>query len=265
MSSYRVLAYNSSHNSENKIHDDVVAKRFGFSGGLVPGVDVYAYMMHLPVARWGRDFLERGTVECRFAKPVYDGDIAEVSGVDHDNTIEIRVDSKGQHCATGTATLPAAPAVAPSLDAYQPARTVAMENRPPATEKNLAVGSWFSPNPVDVTPEFAANYLKDLRETEALYAREGLVHPGTVLRLCNWALSHNVVLGPWIHVGSHVQNFGIARVGETLTARARVTGNYEHKGHLFVDLDVLILTAGTRPVAQVQHTAIYRPRQVMAA
>ena len=58
MKNYRVQAYNTAHSSENKIHDDAVARRFGFTGGLVPGVDVYAYMMHLPVARWGRAFLE---------------------------------------------------------------------------------------------------------------------------------------------------------------------------------------------------------------
>ena len=46
---YRVSAYNTSKLSENKIHDDAVARKFGFSGGLVPGVDVMAYMMHLPV------------------------------------------------------------------------------------------------------------------------------------------------------------------------------------------------------------------------
>ena len=57
---YRVVAFNSARHSENKMHDDTVAKRYGFSGGLVPGVDVMAYMMHLPVRRWGRDFLERG-------------------------------------------------------------------------------------------------------------------------------------------------------------------------------------------------------------
>ena len=54
MNTYRVQAYNTAHSSENKIHDDAVARRFGFSGALVPGVDVYAYMMHLPVERWGR-------------------------------------------------------------------------------------------------------------------------------------------------------------------------------------------------------------------
>ena len=71
---YRVSAYNTSKHSENKMHDDTVAKRYGFIGGLVPGVDVMAYMMHLPVAKWGRAFLERGLIEARFVKPVYDGE-----------------------------------------------------------------------------------------------------------------------------------------------------------------------------------------------
>src|SRR6516165_3838286 len=63
---YRVEAFNTAKASENKIHDDAVARRFGFGGGLVPGGDVYAYMAHQPVARWGRAWLERGAAECRF-------------------------------------------------------------------------------------------------------------------------------------------------------------------------------------------------------
>jgi hypothetical protein len=50
---YQVEAFNTAAQSENKIHDDAVARRFGFKGGLVPGVEVYAYMTHVPVARWG--------------------------------------------------------------------------------------------------------------------------------------------------------------------------------------------------------------------
>ena len=48
---YRVSAYNTAHDSENKIHDDATARRFGFGGGLVPGVDVYGYITHMPVAQ----------------------------------------------------------------------------------------------------------------------------------------------------------------------------------------------------------------------
>ena len=46
---YEVRAFNTATASENKIHDDAVARRFGFHGALVPGVEVYAYM-----ARAGR-------------------------------------------------------------------------------------------------------------------------------------------------------------------------------------------------------------------
>jgi hypothetical protein len=53
LATYCVEAVNTAKVSENKIHDDEVARRFGFGGGLVPGVDVYAYMAHLPVVRWG--------------------------------------------------------------------------------------------------------------------------------------------------------------------------------------------------------------------
>src|ERR1700759_3782802 len=110
---YRVSAYNTALQSENKIHDDTVARRFGFSGGLVPGVDVMAYMIHVPVARWGRPFLERGLIEARFVKPVYDGETAEVAGVENDGALTVEVRSRGELCATGTASLPAsAPRVA---------------------------------------------------------------------------------------------------------------------------------------------------------
>ena len=101
-----------------------------------------------------------------------------------------------------------------------------------------------------------------MREANPLYAEEGLVHPGIILRACNWAVSHNVVLGPWIHVGSKIQNFAAARVGDTLSVRARIERNYEHKGHRFVELDVLVLARETSPVARVAHTAIYLPRQI---
>src|SRR5256714_12496097 len=104
LETYRVQAYNTAKLSENKMHDDTVAKRFGFSGGLVPGVDVMAYMMHLPVAKWGRAFLERGLIEARFVKPLYDGEIADVSGEENNGALSIRGDSRGQLCATGSAS-----------------------------------------------------------------------------------------------------------------------------------------------------------------
>src|SRR5882672_9573938 len=105
LETYRVQAYNTAKQSENKMHDDAVAKRFGFSGGLVPGVDVMAYMMHMPVAKSGRNFLERGLIDARFVKPVYDGEIADVTAEESNGVLSIEVKSRGQLCATGSAFL----------------------------------------------------------------------------------------------------------------------------------------------------------------
>ena len=78
-------------------------------------------------------------------------------------------------------------------------------------------------------------------------------------------LSRNVVFGPWIHTASRVQHFAAASVGDLLSARARVTRNYEHKGHRFVEIDALVLANETAAVARILHTAIYRLRQAAAA
>src|SRR5205823_1061443 len=248
---------------ENKIHDDAIARRFGFGGGLVPGVDVYGYMTHLPATRWGRAWLERGTAECRLFKPVYDGDIASVTARETDGVLDISVESRGEICATGRAGLPDAAPLAPSLDRFRlvPQR----EERRPADETSLAADTWLGIEPYPITPEVTQRYLTDLREAAPIYAEEGLIHPATILRSCNFVLSRNVVLGPWIHTGSRVQHLATAAVGDTLSVRARITGNYEHKQHRFVELDALVLAGEMTPVAHITHTAIYRPRQVAAA
>jgi hypothetical protein len=259
---YRVEAYNTAHFSENKIHDDEVARRYGFSGGLVPGVDVYAYMTHAALAYWGRPWLECGRAECRFVKPVYEGETATVLAVERDGGLAMTVESRGETCASGTASMTDAPA-APKLDDFAEARPPTV--RPAADEQTFKPGTRLGIAPFRLTPEFAAQYLREVRESDPIYACDGLVHPGTILRLCNWALAQNVVLGPWIHVGSKVQNFAAARVGDELTVRARITDNYEHKGHRFVELDALAISNGGTALARIAHTAIYRPRQVDAA
>jgi hypothetical protein len=263
-SPYRVSAYNTAKASENKIHDDATARRFGFSGGLVGGVHVYAYMTHQPLAHWGRAWLERGTGDCKFSKPVYEGDIAEIVADETTGGIDLRVISRRELCATGSARLPVSVMPPPIAD-FQSATPPAHEARPPADEQSLAVGRWLGMNPLAVTAEFHAQDLSDTRETDPQYAAEGIVHPGTILRCCNWVLSHNVVLPAWMHVGSKVQNLGLARIGDTLSARARVTQNYVHKGHKFVEVDALVLANGQTPLARVTHTAIYLPRQLAEA
>jgi acyl dehydratase len=254
LEAYRVLAYNTAKLSENKMHDDTVAKRFGFSGGLVPGVDVMAYMMHLPVKKWGRAFLEHGLIEARFVKPVYDGETAEVTGEESNGVLSIGVESRGQLCAS-------LPASAPSVSISEFSETAAVSERWPVNATSYELGKWLGTLPRAWAGDAAKEYLTDVRETDAIYAREGLGHPGLLQRVMNKVLVDNAILGPWIHVGSRMQLLAAARSGDELTARAKVTGNYEKKGHRFVELDALVIAQGRTPVAHCQHIAIYQPRE----
>jgi acyl dehydratase len=259
---HRLSAYNLAKQSENKMHDDTVARRFGFTGGLVPGVDVFAYMSHMPVAKWGRAFLERGLMDGRFVKPVYDGEMAEVTAEDDGDGILIKVTSRGELCASGRASLKAA---APQVSLNDFTDVAPVAKRDPVDSRSYEVDKWLGIPAYTQTTDAATQYLADIRETDTLYSRDSLMHPGMLLRTMNWALMENAILGPWIHVGSTIQHLAAAKVGDVLTARARVTGNYERKGHLFVELDGLIVANGKMPVAHCQHTAIYQPRESMAA
>jgi acyl dehydratase len=259
---HSVHAYNLAKNSENKMHDDQVARRFGFQGGLVPGVDVFAYMSHMPAARWGRAFLERGLMDGRFFKPVYDGEMAVVTAEDTDGGLAIKVESRGELCATGTASMPS-DALKISLGDFQHAAVVG--KTAPASEESYATGKWLAIPPFTLGTQGSADYLRDVRETDPLYANEKIVHTGMLLRTMNWALMENAILGPWIHVGSTIRYLAAADVEDELTVRAKVTGNYDRKGHKFVELDGVIVANGTRPIAHCQHVAIYRPRETMAA
>lgn len=261
---YRVKARNTSTSSENKIHDDAVARRYGFRGGLVPGVTVYAYMTHPLVEAFGAAWLERGTAIAKFVKPVLDGEELTVSGTITGRDVKgvtatlVASTAASGECATLSATLPAGSPVPVNLALY-PAAPLPAE-RPAATRTHLdsleALGT-----PVNIYDDArAAEYLDKVTDALELYRGEGArVHPGFFLDQANRALDRNVKMSPWLHVGSAVRHLGGARVGERLATRGRVRSLFEKKGREFVELD-LVIVAGERArlAAHVLHTAIYR-------
>lgn len=262
ISPYRVQAYNTAKASENKMHDDTVARQFGFSGGLVTGVDLLAYMVHQPVAAWGRAFLERGLIEARFLKPVYDGEMLTLDANEDAGGLALNLNSRGEICASGRASLAAS---APSVDLAKYPATAPVEMRRPVDSQSYEIGSWLGAAPAAWPVAQATAYCDEVRDTDPIYAREGLVHPGVIQRLMNRLLVENAILGPWIHVGSRMQLTSPVAVGDELTARAKVTGNYDKKGHRFVEFDAIAVANGARVVAHCHHVAIVQPRQSAAA
>jgi hypothetical protein len=246
----------------NTIHDDDVARRFGFSGGLVPGVDVYAYLTWGPVSAWGLDWLRAGAMHARFRLPAYDGESVTVE-FDDDGACRLR-NQGGVAVAEGSATRPEAPGASPApTDPDRHPWAPLPAERPPASPDSLREGTVLGSWDVGFHADRAEEYLDDVREELAVYRQEAIAHPGWVLRLANTLLASNVVLGPWIHVGSRVTNHDLIRDGSRVSCRGRVVGEYEHKGHRFVELDVAVL-ADERTAATIEHTAIYLPRQVRA-
>lgn len=265
---WTLTAHNTATLSQNKIHDDEVARRYGFRGGLVPGVDDYAYMTHVPAALWGLAWLERGTMSARFHQPVYDGEQVQVrpGPVERDGAAE-RVDLElvgpdGTVCATGHAAL------AEDSEVSEVSREAARlgplpDPPPPASSETLTVGTRFTLPARAIDRDAQVAYLDDVRETLPLYRDEGVVHPGALLRLANRILGANVTLGPWIHVSSDVTHRRLVRHGDEVGARSVVTAEWENKGHRFVTLDVeLVVVDGDteRVVTSITHTAIHQPR-----
>ncbi|WP_417513923.1 hypothetical protein [Minwuia sp.] len=258
---YEIEAFNTATESENRIHDDGIAKRFGFQGGLVPGVDVYAYMTRAAVLVFGESFLRSGIMDCRFGQPVYDGETIAVTGqLDHDGLLKIELTGRNATLATATAR-PGAGDPVPGISRYPTTEMPGPDDRPPAGPDSLKDGQALGTLREATDADSQRSYRRDVRETLELYEAQGIVHPGYLLRRANSALKDNVLLGPWIHVGSTVTHFSVLRAGEPLETRSRVDRLYDHKGHGFVDLNVALFS-GDRAIARIAHVAIYEPRQV---
>ena len=261
LTEYTLIAYNTGHGSDNKIHDDGIAQKFGFSGALVPGVDIYAYMTHAPVLHWGRGWLEHGYMHVQLAKPVYDGDKTVVAAVLEENgKMLVTASTDRGSCGEGEA-MPDAPRM-PSHTKIKETRMPDAERRPQAGEATLAVNTVLGGREDGPAIAEHAEYLVSVRESLTIYDDERLVHPGYILRRANMVLRENVLLGPWIHVESWIWNLRALGVEEPFTTRAVVTDNFERKGHLFVDLDVLIAARDQEPVTRITHRSIYLPRQI---
>lgn len=264
---HRVTARNGATASENRIHDDEVARRHGFRGGLVPGVTLYGYMTRPVVERFGRAWLERGTMSVRFVAPIYDGqevvvvaedDQGDGVGAGPELSLELR-NPEGRACAVGRAGVPVQAGPPPPAEDYPVVEAPPPERRPPADERSLAPGTALATVWSGVHTDSAGPLLALLDDPLPVYTEQRLAHPGHLILAANAVLTNSVSLGPWVHVESAVANFRAVADGALVETRARVRELFERGGHRFVVLDVLWLADG-EPALHAVHTAIYRLR-----
>lgn len=265
---WSVVAQNDATDSGNEIHDDSVAKKYGFSGGLVPGITVYGYMTAPLVAAFGPEWLDRGGMQVRLRRPVYEGEKvevrAEVTKSDAGGTeVELAVrNAQGEDCALGTGWMLAA---APESEADLPARRAIPDTRWPAERETFEREPVLGSVEAVWKAEHSADYLEQMQDTNVVY-RDNVVHPAWILRQANLVVDRSVAVNPWIHVSSEVQNLRRAYAGEVLETRARVKDLFEKNGHEYVDLIIAITTReqGEAPESAIpilcgEHRAIYKP------
>src|SRR3984893_2232165 len=159
---------------ENKIHEDDVARQYGFKGGLVPGVTVYGWLTHPILEALGTEWLESGSFRARFAKPIYfeepaviraritarTGDSVIVEAAAHNGA--------GEVCGTAQMSLTrTARTQPPDAGAYA---TAPMPSSRPQVSRTLLEGLRVLGTPeLHLTPESAAMYLTRFGATLPLY------------------------------------------------------------------------------------------------
>jgi len=262
---YQVRARNTSVTSENKIHDDEVAARYGFRGGLVPGVTVYAYMTVPVVAQFSDRWLERGSMQIKFHQPFYEGEEvlvrAEVDTGSDPVKVVIRAEREdGTVCATALATIDDQSEWLglARLENYPVHTMPPFDARPNAAREAIVKGALVGTlnEKLDLTD---STLLREIGEQLSIYyGEQAVAHPAKLLGLANQILMQNFMLGPWIHTASDLINHSAARNGEEISVRGRISDAFERKGHEFISIDLLFVANETRVVSQVRHTAIYR-------
>lgn len=260
---FRVTGYNYAEAHDNKIHSDEVAAQFGFKGGLVPGVGIYAYLTHPIVAALGREWLQRGAMTAKFLAPLYHGEEAVVRATVTQTTpltfsLELR-NSEDALCAVGQASLPTPPV---EIRAKDFPRAPLPVSRPSATIANLPVGMVLGSLDWQLDlAALAAKFLPEMCATLPLYfGVEAVCHPAFYLAQANETLMANVKLGPWIHTGSEVQHYALPHPAARLSLRGAVSAAEEKRGHEIVTLRLGLFAEETMPIALLRHTAIVRLR-----
>jgi len=260
--SYQISAINDALTSENRIHSDDIARKYGFTGALVSGVSIFGYLTHPLAATLGENWFRNTAAEVKFLKPAYEGDLLDIrlkalkeGQRDH---IQVSVSNPA-----GTLLAQLESQTGSDLPAVDSLADIAAEG----TESTRPEISWDLIEPGRPAPRYEflvsnerqQEALTLMRDDLALYRQGGnpLIHPYLLLKECNNALMRMFVLPAWIHVGSRLIMRDPVRVGEPLEIVTVPIEKWERKGHQFVRLYIAFRNS-SRVALEVWHTAIFK-------
>lgn len=256
MTVHQPIARNFSHSSENRIHSDDIARTFGFTGALVPGVAVFGHMTYPLTNELGVGWLGHSQVALRLLKPAYHGDQLAVSLSQIDDQ-RYRVECRNAADVLLAELSVVLPLALPPVD---PRAAIPGAAEAPAREEinwdAITIDGPFAA--VDWTPNETDNrtFSEQLSDDLPVY-RAGVVHPHLIQHWCNAVLVRRFVLPAWIHVGTEMTFRRMLTVGDAIQIRAIPIEKWQRKGHEFIKLYIAFLVNGT-PAVEAVHTAIYK-------
>src|SRR3954454_18612252 len=215
MSVHSAVARNFAEASENKIHSDDVAKRFGFTGALVPGVTVFGHLAWPLTQRFGERWLRGSWVTTRFVKPAYHGETIAVTDR------ETGSENLSVECTNSAAVLLAT--LECRIEATQPAVDSHAHVTGPSDPDTRVEITWDT---VHVDEPFARHVWQPDHALNREYAarvdddtqlfRQGVLHPHAILSQANQVLVRRFVMPAWIHTGSELRLRKLLRVDDQI-------------------------------------------------
>jgi hypothetical protein len=262
LSPQQILALNDAESSENRIHSDEVAQRYGFSGALVSGVNVFGYLTQPLVRHYGAAFMERGMMDVLFLKPAYQDNLLSIrtENLSQESTLRSHVTSAYNEDETLLAKLESwlpveLPEISPRAAMTPGAEITA---RPEVSWDAIQLEQ---PAPSLLWQPTAAEnktHVEVQRDRSPIYqGSEALIHPYYLLEMCNQVLKNLYVMPAWVHTGSKMVIRQGLRIGQDIVIKAVPIKKWERKGHAFIRLYVVFLVAH-EVALEVEHTAIYK-------
>lgn len=258
----QILARNDAQQSENRIHSDEVASRYGFRSALVSGVNVFGYLSQPLVSTYGEAWLQRGLMDVLFLKPAYENDLLTITteglGAESSerNCLTSATNEQGQLLAKLESWLPL------QLPAPNPlAQTTCGDQRVTREEISWDAIGLGKPDPLfpwRPSAEENAQHVEVQRDRARYYQGEtAYLHPYYLLDACNRALMRRYVMPAWLHTGSKLILRAPLRVNNEYQIKSIPIDKWERKGHQFVKIYVAFWQ-GESLVLEVEHSAIFR-------
>lgn len=265
----RFRARNTAAASDNKIHDDVEARRYGYGGGLVPGVLLYAYQAQLAVEFFGADWLAQGTARWSVRRPVYAGETVECAArcEDADGRQLLAVDLRRDDALCAQASFSLAAAV-------NPARTLADGPEAPTTLPELTadavpLGASLTPLHSVISAEQALAEAESSDDPCPWFRGPSpfggpLVPPVWLAARQAPLLRANFRFGPSIHVATELEQLAPAFAGRAYVTAGVIRVTYERKGNHYLVTEAETRDDQERLVCRIRHTSIFQVRQADA-